>query len=43
MSAELEQFLAPFSPEVRDLAWRVRDVIRRCCPTRSSSSTSRQS
>jgi hypothetical protein len=32
VSSDLEQFLAPYAPEIRDLAWRLRAVIREVMP-----------
>ena len=32
MNTELEQFLAPYTPEVRELAWKLRAVIREVMP-----------
>jgi hypothetical protein len=32
MNTVLEQFLAPYTPEVRELAWKLRAVIREVMP-----------
>ena len=32
MNSELEQFLAPYTSEVRELAWKLRTVIREVMP-----------
>ena len=32
MSAEVEQFLAPFAPEIRDLAWKLRALVLEVFP-----------
>ena len=32
MNAEVEQFLAPFAPEIRDLAWKVRALVLEVFP-----------
>ena len=32
MSGDIEQFLAPYAPGVRDLAWKLRAVIREVMP-----------
>jgi hypothetical protein len=32
MTANIEQFLSPFSPEIRDLAWKLRGVILEVMP-----------
>jgi hypothetical protein len=32
MNSELEQFLAPYTPEVRELTWKLRTVIREVMP-----------
>ena len=33
MSAEVEQFLAPYSTEIRDLAWKLRGLVLEVFPT----------
>jgi hypothetical protein len=32
MSAEVAQFLAPYSPEIRDLAWKLRGLVLEVFP-----------